>query len=339
MSPTWASRLGSTVRTGPSAASALAVPASTGPLTPRPAGPARPPGSAPAARSRPRRPPAVVTTTPSHRVVEGQPHGEPGEDDDAGRGHDLGPAGHAQPGPVVADHRADAPQVQHPGLEAGAALGEAGRGPDEEDRGGQPGDHDADPAEADAHEARHRQPPARTAEEPVDEASLRRHHRKCRPGPGRRGPRSSTMIVALTAVIGQRYLCPLRWKRRMLSTLNDDRDRAHDQAEPRAPALGHAEGGQQPRAGRCRSSRQRTADTSTDLQKAFSAWAGVYSAASAGTAVVSLTPQVWRAAGRSAPSVDRPTGRDGAPGSDRPAALSAHEGTISPRSAGSSRCR
>ena len=27
------------------------------------------------------------------------------------------------------------------------------------------------------------------------------------------------MIVALTAVIGQRYLCPLRWKRRMLRTL------------------------------------------------------------------------------------------------------------------------
>ena len=123
VSPTWASRLGSRVRTGPSAASALAVPASTGPLTPRPAGPARPPGSAPASQIQATpTPPAVRDRDADHRVLEGQPHGEPGEDDDAGRGHDLGPAGHAQPGPVVADHRADAPQVQHPGLEAGAAT-------------------------------------------------------------------------------------------------------------------------------------------------------------------------------------------------------------------------
>jgi hypothetical protein len=88
----------------------------------------------------------------------------PAEDDHRGHRPGLGPAGHAETGAVVTDHRADPGQVQDPLLEPGAGAAEAPRRDDEEDGGWQAGYDDADAAEGHSHPAgeepdpAHRQP-------------------------------------------------------------------------------------------------------------------------------------------------------------------------------------
>src|SRR5690606_4273943 len=84
------------------------------------------------------------THRPGAERARGEHHGD---------GQHLGPAGHTQPCPVVADHRPDAGQIEHPTLEARARACEAGRRQDEEAGGRQPGDHDADRPERDGHPA------------------------------------------------------------------------------------------------------------------------------------------------------------------------------------------